>query len=174
MHPIQMPRPSARLPGRALWAVASLVALAAFAAPAAADVYKWVDPQGRVHYSDLPPPADGKLLSFEATTGGPRAERPAPPAAPARPVTPAATQPLPPPGGDELAKLKQSVNSDLANTRAAQCKEAQDRYQNYVNSRRIYKEGPNKERVYLSDAELETARVNARREVDDLCGEAPH
>ena len=62
-----------------------------------------------------------------------------------------------------------TVANDIASTRTEQCKAAQDRYQNYVRSRRLYKEGPNKERMYLTDAELETERVNAKREADDVC-----
>jgi hypothetical protein len=33
-----------------------LIALLAIALPAAADMYKWVDEAGEVHYSDQPPP----------------------------------------------------------------------------------------------------------------------
>lgn len=41
-------------------AVAAAIALAVAAAPAAATVYKWVDANGRVVYSDQPPPANVK------------------------------------------------------------------------------------------------------------------
>jgi hypothetical protein len=45
---------------RAGIAAAAIVALAALAAPAAAALYKWVDANGRVVYSDQPPPANVK------------------------------------------------------------------------------------------------------------------
>jgi hypothetical protein len=41
-------------------AVAAVLALAAVATPAAAAMYKWVDANGRVVYSDQPPPANVK------------------------------------------------------------------------------------------------------------------
>ncbi len=44
-------------------ALAALALLAAAAAPAAAaTVYRWVDEQGRVHFSDRPPPGGGERL----------------------------------------------------------------------------------------------------------------
>jgi len=45
---------------RAVGAVACALALAGLAAPVAAAMYKWVDANGRVVYSDQPPPANVK------------------------------------------------------------------------------------------------------------------
>ncbi len=159
---------------RALWLTTAVVLLVGVATPVLADVYKWLDPQGRVHYSDRPPPADAKLLSVESGAGTHHAERapPAPAAAPA--LRAAAPAPLPPGTPQEMARLKQSVDTDVSATRAAQCKTAQEHYQGYVNSRRIFKEGANKERIYLTDAEADAERVNARRDVEELCGDAAH
>ena len=66
--------------------------------------------------------------------------------------------------------MRQTIENDVANAHAEQCKAAQDRYTMYVNSRHLYREGPNKERIYLTDAELETERLNAKREADERCG----
>lgn len=46
-----------------------LLALA-FAAPAAAELYRWTDSQGRVHYSDQPPPPEIKKMKRIAVPGG--------------------------------------------------------------------------------------------------------
>jgi hypothetical protein len=155
-------------------ALAVIVAAASLwlAAPAAASaVYKWVDPQGHVHYSDRPPPPEGKLLSIEdaphsrpmtdraANSPGPAASQPAPAAA--RPQNAAAQ-----------AQLRDTVANDVATTREQQCKQARERYDNYLHSRRLFKEGPDKERVYLSDAEMDAARINAKRELDEFCADA--
>jgi len=56
-------------------AVAAVVLLGSLALPAAAAVYKWVDPQGRIHYSDRPPPPDGTLLSVDTSAPHGRGER---------------------------------------------------------------------------------------------------
>jgi Domain of unknown function (DUF4124) len=151
--------------------VAAVVVLGALAQPAAAAVYKWVDPQGRIHYSDRPPPPEGKLLSID--TSSPHAAQNYRAAEPtSHSTTPAPTGPLSGPGAnpEAVAKLKQTVDSDVSNVRADQCKQAQEKYQTYVRSRRLYKEGPNKERIYLSDEELETERLQAKHDVDEICG----
>jgi glutaredoxin len=49
--------------------IAVLLLALVFAAPAAAELYRWTDSQGRVHYSDLPPPANIKKLKRIATPG---------------------------------------------------------------------------------------------------------
>jgi hypothetical protein len=163
-----------RLAPRAV-ALATLVVLGSLALPAAAAVYKWVDPQGRVHYSDRPPPPEGKLLSVDTSAPHAHAERGAePPRASgptptmgsitSAPVTGPAANP------EAVARLKQAVDSDVSTARAEQCKQAQEKYQNYVRSRRLFKEGPNKERIYLSDEELDTERLQAKHEVDETCG----
>jgi hypothetical protein len=138
----------------------------AYAPASEANVYKWKDSAGIIHYTDKPPPADGVLISIEQTANSRRNESqpsstPAPAASrgPSEQVTPGAQ-----------ARLRNSVQNDVANAQGEQCKQAKERYQMYVQSRRLFKEGPNKERVYLSDQELEEARLNAKREMDELCG----
>ncbi len=153
-------------------AVAAVVALGPLASPAAAAVYKWVDLQGHVHYSDRPPPPDGKLLSVDTSAPHGRSERgndappprtqQAPASTPAPTTGPAATP-------EAMARLKQTVDSDVSNAQADQCKKAQEKYQLEVHSRRLYKDGANGERIYLSDQELETERLQAKHEVDELC-----
>lgn len=146
--------------------IAAFAASALMSASADTEVYKWVDPQGRIHYSDRPPPSDGKLLSMESTPSAHQhaaAERSsAPPSSAAPRVTS--------PSADANPRMKETVENDVANAHAEQCKAAQDKYTMYVNSRHLYREGANKERIYLTDAELETERLNAKRELDERCG----
>jgi hypothetical protein len=150
--------------------LAALLAGAWVTAAADVAVYKWLDPQGFVHYSDRPPPPEGKLLSVE-TTAFARShvgttERPSAPPAPA----PAGAAKQPPAGTTGVSpQVKRAVAEDVANARVEQCKQARDKYQRYVQSRRLIREGPDKERVYLSDAEIETERLNAKREADEAC-----
>ena len=65
---------------------------------------------------------------------------------------------------------RQAVDKDVAATRAVQCKQAQDKYQKAIAARRVYRLNTAGEREYLSDAEMEQARVSARQEVDRACG----
>ncbi len=147
-------------------AVACALLAVVASTPASADVvYKWVDADGNIHYSDRPPTTEGKVLSIEQTVSGKHtapAERPAAPPAPA--ATPAAAP--------VDAKVKQSIAADVANASVENCKKAQERYQNDVHWRHMYREGPNQEKVYLTDAEIETERVNAKRELDEACAGA--
>ena len=50
--------------------IAVLLTALALAAPAAAEVYRWTDSQGRVHYSDQPPPPSIKQMKRINAPGG--------------------------------------------------------------------------------------------------------
>jgi glutaredoxin len=47
-----------------------LIALLALALPATAQVYKWVDKDGKVQYTEFPPPKDAKNVSEKSYRGG--------------------------------------------------------------------------------------------------------
>jgi hypothetical protein len=168
------PEQASRSPlARRALALAALVVLGSLALPAAAAVYKWVDPQGRIHYSDRPPPPEGKLLSVDTSVQNSHAGRSSEPSHSAAATPPAASVPSatgPAATPEAAARLKQTVDDDVAAAQAEQCKQAQQRYQNYVRSRRLWKEGPNKERIYLTDQEIETERLQAKHDADEACG----
>lgn len=152
--------------------------VAGLTAVAAADtVYKWADSRGQIHYSDLPPTQAGaRILGvFEETTesssegedegeqggeteGGGNDGTPA--------TTPAGEEPAEPPAPNETVA---AVQADVAKARSTQCKEAQDRYKLYVESRRLFRQTADGKRQYLSDQELAEARVRAKQSVDEFC-----
>jgi Domain of unknown function (DUF4124) len=145
-------------------------ALLAWSGLASAVVYKWVDAQGKVQYGDRPP--DGvhaEVVELYAThssrTGFTRAaaETPAPPAAARASATREAAN-----AQDDPAK--KAVQQEVADVRDKQCAEAQAKYKQYIESRRLYKTGENGERVYLTAEEIDTERVNAKRDADAICG----
>jgi hypothetical protein len=72
-------------------------------------------------------------------------------------------------GEAEGAAEQANRQAKLAQQRATQCEAAQKRSEKYNTHRRLYKELPNGEREYLNDDELDTARVDAARSVDELC-----
>ena len=53
---------------------------------------------------------------------------------------------------------------------AKRCQEARTRYDKYMNSRRLYEPGATEnDRHYLSDAEIDAARANAKQVMDEFC-----
>lgn len=147
---------------------ALLVGSLCFAPASEANVYKWKDPSGVIHYTDKPPPSDGVLISIEQTINAKRNEPRATESTQA--PAPSRSAGIPSMSAGDQARLRNAVQNDVANAQTDACKQAKERYQTYVQSRRLFKEGPNKERVYLSDQELEEARLNAKRESDEACG----
>ena len=76
---------------------------------------------------------------------------------------------------NDAATKKQTDASQAAKTidedRAKRCQEARDRYLKLMNSQRLYEQGPNDaERRYLTDAEMDSAREDGKRVMDEFCG----
>jgi hypothetical protein len=141
--------------------------LAGIATVAAADtVYKWVDSGGQVHYTDLPPDEPGARLIgvFERDMVIPAEEEGG-----AGETGPDFYESSPPTDEEATADAAAAVQRDLDAVRSDQCKQAQERYKTYIESRRLYRETPDGKREYLSDAELSQARVEAKKEVDEFC-----
>jgi hypothetical protein len=132
-------------------------ALIAWSGLASAVVYKWVDAQGKTQYGDRPP--DGVHAEVVELLGNHPAH-----AAPARPASPTAAKN---PGQDTAAK--QAVDQDVSQTREKQCAEAQDRYKKLIEGRKLYKTGTDGEREYLSSQEIDSQRLDAKRDVDAIC-----
>jgi hypothetical protein len=153
-------------------AISTVLSVGAISA-AHADVYRWVDDHGGVHYSDQwvagselikgsqkPPGSGGSKSSSQTSYTAPKS-------------TSAPTS------QDDAAK---AVKGDMAKVRDQQCKDAKDRYEKAIAARRIYK-GPAPgdkatkdaapdDRQYLSEEEADAYRVKARQDVSDLCGPA--
>jgi len=79
---------------------------------------------------------------------------------------------------DDAARTqKQSEAADAARAGALtsddlarRCTDSRQRYQAYVNAIRLYEQGPDGERRYLSGEELDAAREGAKRTMDEFCG----
>jgi len=141
-------------------------ALIAWSGLASAVVYKWVDAQGKVQYGDRPP--DGVHAEVVTLLGSHVARAAAPKPAETARAHPAAANPNTPPAASDPAK--KAVNEDVAAVRQKQCAAAQDRYKKDIDNWRLFRTGDNGERVYLNSEEIDTERVNAKRDVDNLCG----
>jgi hypothetical protein len=154
-----------------------LVALlmAGLAVIATADtVYKWSDSRGQIHYTDLPPSQPGaKILGVsyrdsgaldEEQSGGDEGDS-------GNSGDESATQP----SGDDSSEpavdreAMAAVQADVSNAKAKQCKEAKERYQRYVESRRLFRQTADGKREYLTDQQLNDARIKAKQAVDESC-----
>ena len=56
-----------------------------------------------------------------------------------------------------------------AKDKADRCVKARERYDKFMNSQRLYKTTDKDERQYLTDAEIDAARQNAKQSMEDLC-----
>jgi hypothetical protein len=136
-------------------------ALVAWSGMAGAVVYKWVDAQGKLQYGDRPP--DGVHAEVVELLGTHVARSSTP--EPSKTAATAQTAPAD-------AATKKAVDADVAQTREKQCADAQDRYKKMIEGRRIYKTGADGERQYLTSDEIDSERVNAKRDVDATCNSA--
>ncbi len=146
------------------------------ALPASAVMYKWVDKDGKIHYSDQPPPEGAKQSGVVNT--------------PAPTTTPATAAPVPeagaPPKGPKTAaeqemefrkrrleaaetEAKRQQEAQAAEEKKRNCTQANSRLTALETGGRITKHGPDGETVYLSDAEIARELVEARKVADSWC-----
>lgn len=141
-----------------------LAGLLLAAAAQGGEVYVVTDTQGNRVYTDRPQtlPAERiKMATSETTTAD--AAR--------------AQQRMDAYAAQEAADEAQAVQAAqagkarelTAEDRAQRCVEARERYQASMNAIRLYEEGPDGERRYLSSEEIDAARANARQAMDTFC-----
>jgi Domain of unknown function (DUF4124) len=134
---------------------------------ALADVYRSVDAQGHVLYSDTPMP--GAELVRRGSHGVPVSQGSSLTAAP----KPAPAQPSPgtKAADDQVAQANaaRTVQNDVAQNRAEQCKQAKEVYEKSVVARRIYNVAPDGTRTYMTDDEAEKNRINNKLQMDEIC-----
>jgi len=148
-------------------AIAALM-LTAPAAAQAAEVYRWVDEQGRVHYSDRWVPG-AELVGY----GQPRPPDPEGDAereAAEKQALTASNERIATQQAEEAAQ--KAVQQDMAQIRAERCRKAREDYQKAIQARRVYRTGPNGEREYVSEAEADAWRAKRRMEMEQACAQA--
>ena len=139
-----------------------------------ADVFRWVDDHGGVHYSDQWVPGSEVIKSVDQAASRSGARQPVVLSTEARQDAPAQPRRI---------TLRRLLSRTSTKVREQQCKDAKDRYEKAIQARRIYKSGPSTgnakdpdhadDRQYLSDEEADAYRVKARQDVQDFCGSAP-
>ena len=141
-----------------------LALCAALAGPAAAQVYKWTDKDGKVHYSNQKPPepeVETKTLKLDP---GPVATAAAEAAAPTPTGAPAAA---PTTGPD--AKPNAEVEAQLAALDQQRCNAAKAVAARYETAPFLQKNGPDGKPTKLSIEEEAAERLKVKSDVERLC-----
>jgi hypothetical protein len=135
------------------------------AGPAAADVYKFKDDQGNVLYTDKPStlPAERLNIQSQKTDTVAMQARQQEELKRLQDADQANQQ------ASNAARDQQQAAQTSATQKADQCDKARKRYDSYMNSQRLYEQGADGQRRYLSDAELAAARASAKASMDVMC-----
>ena len=146
------------------FALLTMLAVAAVSPSALGQIYKWTDEDGNVHFTDKPVEEDAERVAIQSRRTNPervqamvqsRAE-----AAAKAAEEEAAAQPQGPTEEELQAQ---------AERRAQQCQKYREQLQRFVQSRRIYREDENGERVYLSEEEMQETREQTEKRVQEYC-----
>jgi hypothetical protein len=141
--------------------------LFAVAGAHAGEVYKTTDAQGRPVYTDKPPSLPAERLKVQsATTDVVEVQKRYDAQMKQYGAADEATAEAAKKAAD--ARKAQEMTAE---DRAKRCIEARQRYESYMNARRLYEPGTSEgERRYLDSAEIDAARANAKQSMDELCG----
>ena len=137
----------------------------AVSAPALAQLYKWVDKDGRITYSDQPPPAQtSKQLNISTGTGSPGPAAAAPRSALER------DKELEKGRADAREKEKVAADAERkAESQRENCNRARSYLRTVTEGGRISYPDSKGERALLDDAQIEAERVKAQKAVDEAC-----
>jgi len=130
-----------------------------------ADVYRWVDTQGHVQYSDRWVPGS-ELVKVDKNKPNAEAATVRQTAAQGKVAESNAAVA----NRQEQANAVKTVQQDLAKDREAQCKQATERYDKAIKARRIFKTGKDGAKEYVSEAEADAYRAQALLDKQAACG----
>jgi hypothetical protein len=132
----------------------------------ASEVYRTTDSQGRPIYTDKPQSLPAERIGVKTSNADPaeaqrRHDEEMKQLADAEATAAAAAA---------KSADAQKARELSAEDRAKRCQDARQRYESYLNARRLYEPGSAEgERRYLSDAEIDAARADAKRLMDEFC-----
>ena len=157
---------------KASWICLALLLAAGTAGTAGAQMYKWIDKDGKVRYGDTPPPGS-KTSSVKAPQSGGAAPAPATAAKDAKqgPLTPAEQE-------QEYRKHRQEA--EKAGKKSEQEQQAQsaksegcERTREYLNTlqsgQRIARTNPSGERYYMDENQVAQEIAKAQQSVQQAC-----
>ncbi len=130
----------------------------------AGEIYKWVDSDGNVQYGDRPSGAESEVRLHITS----------------RPTDPARIQAQTTARLEQQATAREAAANEPAGPseeelraeareRTEKCTTYRARLEKFIQSRRLYREDENGERVYLDETETQAARENVQRQVEEYC-----
>lgn len=131
----------------------------------AEDIYKWVDADGNVHYEDRPSGARSEerlQISYKRTNSDAVQQR-----VESRLESATAKREAKATAAEEQQSAAEKRAE--AEQRVAKCEEYRGKMKVMADSRRLYREDEDGERVYLDDAGREAATQQAQSLVDEYC-----
>jgi len=141
----------------------TVLAITASSGVFADDIYKWIDADGHVHYEDRPSGAASEEIlqfSYNRTSSSALQQREQ------SRLDGAATRRAA--REEREAEERSAVETRAAaEEKLAKCQDYRRRMQTMLDSRRLYREDENGERVYLDDV----ARAEARQQAENLIRE---
>jgi hypothetical protein len=144
---------------RLLWCAAVL----AVATSASAEIYKWVDKDGKVQYSDSPPPAaQAKQLNISPGPASPAGAQPTYVEREKDYQKRVADQ-------KDVAKKEEDAGK-LAEQKEATCKNATAALKAFDMQIPIWRTDASGERTYLSDEQREAEKLKAQKAMEESCG----
>lgn len=161
-----------------LWVALGVLLVTAL--PVQAEIYKWVDKDGTVKYTDTPPPSGAKRLStIKNKAASSAATLPAivtPEGGQTNPAFPQTTNGA---SAQEVTKKKREIeemekkNNAEKEAQARQkqlnCSAAKANYQSYSQGGRVYRMNEKGEREYLDDKGLSEGAAKAKRDMQEYC-----
>ena len=147
-------------------AIMLLAAVVLAGTASAGEVYVTKDAQGRPIYTDTPQTVPAQKLDVRTSSTDPAQ------------VQSRYTEEMKKYAADDASAGKAAATQAdaskaqalSAEDKAKRCAEARTRYQAVMSSYRLYVTGPEGERRYLDSAEIDAARIDAKKVMDEFCG----
>lgn len=148
-----------------------MVSVLALAASAHAGITKWVDAEGKVHYSDGPPPASAKSQKSLNIKASPAPSQPAAEgkSGEGKSLAERDLESRKRRAEAEEAAAKEARDREDAQRKQANCAQARSHLQALQEGQRIASYNEKGERVFMEDSARPAAIEEAKRSVDSWC-----
>lgn len=144
-----------------------LILLALASANAFAEINKWVDEHGQVHYSDQPPPSDIQVKTLR--TSGENPDSAGSGTAEAKTFVEREAELKKEKAEQQSAADKAAEKKAAQDTLKANCLSAQENLRSLQSGARIMQIDANGQRSYLNDTQLQQRIENAQQNVSRYC-----